>query len=167
MVGERGLKLSGGEKQRVAIARAFLKRPRLLICTRCVGCAWKPRYARTTPAGDEATSALDSNTEAGILRSLDALAQGRTSVFVAHRLSTIQHCDVIFVLQDGVVCERGTHEALLAEGGVYADMWRVQLSAEAGRLASHRVVGEQDEVESEGSEEEVQPWSEPVAGRAQ
>lgn len=78
MVGERGLKLSGGEKQRVAIARAFLKNPRLLIC-------------------DEATSALDSATESSILRSLKELSVGRTCVFVAHRLSTIKHCDLILV----------------------------------------------------------------------
>ena len=78
--GERGLKLSGGEKQRVAIARAFLKSPRLLLC-------------------DEATSALDSSTEAGIMDALTQLARGRTSVFVAHRLSTIQNCDKIVVLR--------------------------------------------------------------------
>ena len=122
----------------------------------------------TTAIGDEATSALDSNTEAGILRSLDALAQGRTSVFVAHRLSTIQHCDVIYVLQDGVVCEHGTHSDLLAEGGMYADMWRVQLSAEAGRLASHRVVGEQGDMEEESTEEDEQrvgAWTNSVSAR--
>lgn len=119
------------------------------------------------PTGDEATSALDSNTEAGILRSLNALAQGRTSVFVAHRLSTIQHCDVIYVLENGAVVESGTHAELLAGGGVYADMWRVQLSAEAGRLASHRV-GEQDEV-LESDDEQGTAWSEAstqVVGRA-
>ncbi len=93
------------------------------------------------------------------MRSLDTLAQGRTSVFVAHRLSTIKQCDVIFVMQDGVVCEQGNHAELLEMGGVYADMWRLQLSAEAGRLASHRVVDEQegleDAFEMDTDEEEV------------
>ncbi len=102
-VGERGLKLSGGEKQRVAIARAFLKKPRMLIA-------------------DEATSALDSATEIAIMRSLEDLAAHRTSVFVAHRLSTIQHCDRIYVLADGIVRESGSHEQLMAAKGLYHDM---------------------------------------------
>lgn len=111
-VGERGLKLSGGEKQRVAIARAFLRNPRLLVA-------------------DEATSALDSATEASIMASLAELARGRTSIFVAHRLSTIKGCDHIVVLRDGAVAEEGTHaELMAAEGGVYARMWRMQ-AAEA------------------------------------
>lgn len=109
VVGERGLKLSGGEKQRVAIARAFLKAPRLLIC-------------------DEATSALDSSTEASILQSLKELATGRTCVFVAHRLSTIMHCDKIMVLDDGRIVEEGTHQKLLARRGIYANMWSLQES---------------------------------------
>ncbi|KAG0582977.1 hypothetical protein M758_3G101900 [Ceratodon purpureus] len=112
MVGERGLKLSGGEKQRVAIARAFLKSPRLLIC-------------------DEATSALDSGTEAAILKSLKELAAGRTCVFVAHRLSTIMHCDRILVMDAGVVVEEGTHQELVAKGGRYAHMWALQESEES------------------------------------
>eukprot|EP00878_Enallax_costatus_P022973 GHUV01024416.1.p1 GENE.GHUV01024416.1~~GHUV01024416.1.p1 ORF type:complete len:206 (+),score=26.53 GHUV01024416.1:219-836(+) len=107
MVGERGLKLSGGEKQRVAIARAFLRAPRLLIC-------------------DEATSALDTATEASILGSLDELARGRTSIFVAHRLSTIAGCDRILVLSEGKLVEEGSHTKLLQADGVYADMWRKQ-----------------------------------------
>ncbi|CAI7771322.1 unnamed protein product [Closterium sp. NIES-53] len=107
VVGERGLKLSGGEKQRVAIARAFLKNPRLLVC-------------------DEATSALDSATEANILRSLQQLAAGRSCLFVAHRLSTIKHCDKILVMETGRVVEQGTHEQLLAAGGKYAAMWMLQ-----------------------------------------
>ncbi|CAK0783343.1 hypothetical protein CVIRNUC_006542 [Coccomyxa viridis] len=111
LVGERGLKLSGGEKQRVAIARAFLRQPRLLIC-------------------DEATSALDTATEQGIMTSLEELAQGRTSVFVAHRLSTVQRCDRIFVMQAGKVVEAGTHDELLRAGHVYADMWRSQAQAD-------------------------------------
>jgi len=110
-VGERGLKLSGGEKQRVAIARAFLRKPRLLIC-------------------DEATSALDTATEKGIMASLQELATGRTSVFVAHRLSTIQGCDKIYVLKDGVVAEEGTHLQLMEMAGIYKEMWLMQ-AAEA------------------------------------
>eukprot|EP00798_Chlamydomonas_sp_ICE-L_P023171 gene23171-30381_t len=112
-VGERGLKLSGGEKQRVAIARAFLRSPRLLIC-------------------DEATSALDSETEVQIMSSLTELAEGRTSVFVAHRLSTIKNCDIIFVLSAGRVVESGSHAALLeTPGGMYRGMWELQLTEEA------------------------------------
>jgi ABC-type transport system involved in Fe-S cluster assembly fused permease/ATPase subunit len=107
VVGERGLKLSGGEKQRVAIARAFLKSPRLLLC-------------------DEATSALDSSTEAGIMDALTQLARGRTSVFVAHRLSTIQNCDKIVVLRHGRVKEQGSHAELMENGGLYCKMWRLQ-----------------------------------------
>lgn len=107
VVGERGLKLSGGEKQRVAIARAFLKAPRLLVC-------------------DEATSALDSATEEAILQSLRELAAGRTCIFVAHRLSTIKHCDTILVVDAGLVIEEGGHEELLRKGGVYAQMWAMQ-----------------------------------------
>lgn len=115
MVGERGLKLSGGEKQRVAIARAFLKSPRLLIC-------------------DEATSALDSGTEAAILKSLKELATGRTCVFVAHRLSTIMHCDRILVMDAGVVVEEGTHQELVAAGGRYAHMWALQESEDTKKI---------------------------------
>ncbi|BDA47349.1 Iron-sulfur clusters transporter atm1, mitochondrial [Coccomyxa sp. Obi] len=111
VVGERGLKLSGGEKQRVAIARAFLRGPRLLIC-------------------DEATSALDTATERSIMTSLEELAQGRTSVFVAHRLSTVQRCDKIVVMADGKVVEQGTHEELMKAGHVYYDMWEAQAAAE-------------------------------------
>ena len=113
MVGERGVKLSGGEKQRVAIARAFLRAPRLLLA-------------------DEATSALDTATEVGILQSLQEVAEGRTAVFVAHRLSTVRSCDKIVVMENGVIVEQGTHEDLMlscGEGdksGVYAAMWASQ-----------------------------------------
>jgi ABC transporter ATM len=109
LVGERGLKLSGGEKQRCALARAFLKSAQVLVC-------------------DEATSALDSRTEGGILDALAGLTVGRTSVFVAHRLSTVMHCDQICVLDAGRVVEQGTHEELLTLGGTYAQMWAAQNS---------------------------------------
>ncbi|MEQ1509849.1 MAG: ABC transporter ATP-binding protein/permease [Sphingopyxis sp.] len=108
-VGERGLKLSGGEKQRVAIARTLLKNPPILIL-------------------DEATSALDTRTEEEILTTLDAIAESRTTITIAHRLSTISGADQIIVLDRGVICEQGTHEQLLARGGLYADMWARQLS---------------------------------------
>lgn len=111
VVGERGLKLSGGEKQRVAIARAFLRSPKLLIC-------------------DEATSALDTATERDIMDSLTELASGRTSIFVAHRLSTIRNCDKIVVMSAGQVVEEGSHNDLMNAGRVYADMWAMQAEQE-------------------------------------
>jgi ATP-binding cassette subfamily B protein len=106
-VGERGLKLSGGEKQRVAIARTLLKDPPVLIL-------------------DEATSALDSRTEADIQSTLRGVEQGRTTIVIAHRLSTVAHADEIIVLDQGAVVERGTHAGLLARDGLYADMWARQ-----------------------------------------
>ena len=118
MVGERGLKLSGGEKQRVAIARTLIKNPPILIL-------------------DEATSALDSKTEEAILATLDRLARNRTTITIAHRLSTVVNSDVILVLDEGRVAESGTHEQLLERGGLYADMWyrqaaeRLEEAAEA------------------------------------
>jgi ABC-type transport system involved in Fe-S cluster assembly fused permease/ATPase subunit len=106
-VGERGLKLSGGEKQRVAIARALLKNPAILIF-------------------DEATSALDSKSEKAIQAELDRIAEGRTTLVIAHRLSTVMNADQILVLDAGRILERGTHAELLAAGGHYAQMWRLQ-----------------------------------------
>jgi len=106
-VGERGLKLSGGEKQRVAIARTILKDPRILIL-------------------DEATSALDTRTEQDIQTALRAVSQRRTTLVIAHRLSTVVDADEILVLQDGKVAERGTHMGLLAQNGLYARMWALQ-----------------------------------------
>ena len=111
-VGERGLKLSGGEKQRVAIARTILKNPRLLIL-------------------DEATSALDSATEQEIGIALRLAARDRTTLVIAHRLSTVTDADEILVLREGVIVERGTHASLLAHGGVYAEMWAAQSEAAA------------------------------------
>ncbi|KAK9069061.1 hypothetical protein SSX86_013177 [Deinandra increscens subsp. villosa] len=109
LVGERGLKLSGGEKQRVALARAFLKAPTILLC-------------------DEATSALDSTTEAEILSALRSLANNRTSVFIAHRLTTAMQCDEIIVMEGGKVVEQGPHEVLLSNAGRYAQLWSQQNS---------------------------------------
>jgi ATP-binding cassette subfamily B protein len=108
-VGERGLKLSGGEKQRVAIARTLLKNPALLVF-------------------DEATSALDSETERSIQKELNELAKNHTTLIIAHRLSTITHAHQILVMAEGKIIERGTHEALLALGLSYAEMWRAQQS---------------------------------------
>ena len=116
-VGERGLKLSGGEKQRVAIARTLLKNPPILIL-------------------DEATSALDSRTEADILATLEAVERGRTTIVIAHRLSTVIHADQIVVLDAGRVAERGTHAQLLRRGGLYAAMWARQAREREEALAA-------------------------------
>ncbi len=116
-VGERGLKLSGGEKQRVAIARTLLKNPPILIL-------------------DEATSALDSRTEAEIQTTLKAIAERRTTIVIAHRLSTVVDADEILVLEAGQVAERGTHAALLAKGGLYAEMWTRQASEQDEAVAA-------------------------------
>lgn len=111
-VGERGLKLSGGEKQRVAIARALLKNPPILIF-------------------DEATSALDSKTEKAIQAELDLAAIGRTTLVIAHRLSTVMNADEILVLDAGRIVERGTHRSLLEKDGLYAQMWALQQQEKA------------------------------------
>jgi ABC-type transport system involved in Fe-S cluster assembly fused permease/ATPase subunit len=116
MVGERGLKLSGGEKQRVAIARTLLKDPPILIF-------------------DEATSALDSANERAIQAELKSVAQHKTTLVIAHRLSTVVDAHEILVMEAGRILERGTHAQLLAKGGRYADMWALQRSAEGERFA--------------------------------
>lgn len=106
-VGERGVKLSGGQKQRISIARAFLKNPSILIL-------------------DEATSALDNMTEMQIQSALSQLSSGRTTLVVAHRLSTVKNADEILVVTDGKITERGTHEQLVESGGLYAELYRYQ-----------------------------------------
>jgi ATP-binding cassette subfamily B protein len=116
-VGERGLKLSGGEKQRVGIARVILANPAVLVL-------------------DEATSALDSATEEAVQKALDEAAKGRTTLMVAHRLSTVQNADEIVVMQAGEVIERGSHDALLAKHGEYADMWSRQAKRDALALVA-------------------------------
>jgi ATP-binding cassette subfamily B protein len=110
-VGERGLKLSGGEKQRVAIARAILKNPAILIF-------------------DEATSALDSKSEKAIQAELRSIAQNRTTLIIAHRLSTVVDADQILVMDKGSIVERGAHNELLQLGGLYEQMWNLQKRVE-------------------------------------
>jgi len=121
-VGERGVKLSGGERQRVGIARAILKNPAILVL-------------------DEATSALDSATEQEVQEALDEAAKGRTTLMVAHRLSTVAGADEIIVLDEGKIVERGTHRELLDRGGLYADLWSRQSRAhdEADAAVAERV----------------------------
>jgi ATP-binding cassette subfamily B protein len=150
-VGERGLKLSGGEKQRVAIARTILKGPRILLL-------------------DEATSALDSHTEKEIQDALERVSRNRTTLVIAHRLSTIVGADEIIVLNEGVIEERGTHYELLAKGGLYASMWNRQREAEEAREKLAQVdddasapnrnpppVPDQSEPPAEPSRPDVQP----------
>ncbi|MCP5406916.1 MAG: ABC transporter ATP-binding protein/permease [Chromatiaceae bacterium] len=116
LVGERGLKLSGGEKQRIAIARAILKKPRILVF-------------------DEATSSLDSKTEQSILETLRQVAANHTTLVIAHRLSTVVDADRILVMEEGRIIEQGSHQQLLAKGGVYREMWLLQQKQSRQRLA--------------------------------
>ena len=137
-VGNRGLKLSGGEKQRLSIARVILKNPRILIL-------------------DEATSALDSISENAIQDALETIMRGRTSIVIAHRLSTILKADSILVVKDGVIAEQGTHDELLAKGGVYRELYETQfrkvLDYESGHDGEQQDDAEpEDEAAPEASE---------------
>ena len=111
MVGERGITLSGGQKQRTALARAILRQPRILIL-------------------DDALSSVDTHTEEQILGRLREVMRRRTTILIAHRISTVKNADQIVVLRDGQVVERGTHDELLALGGYYADLYQKQLLEE-------------------------------------
>jgi ABC-type transport system involved in Fe-S cluster assembly fused permease/ATPase subunit len=133
LVGERGLKLSGGEKQRVAIARTILKSPPILML-------------------DEATSALDSHTEKDIQDALERVARERTSLVIAHRLSTVVHADNIIVLNHGEIVEQGTHLELLAKGGLYASLWARQREADEARERLSQVASEDALPESRAAE---------------
>ncbi len=133
LVGERGLKLSGGEKQRVAIARTILKSPPILML-------------------DEATSALDSHTEKDIQDALERVARDRTSLVIAHRLSTVVHADNIIVLDHGEIVEQGTHPQLLTRGGLYASLWARQREADEARERLAQVLDEDGLPESRAAE---------------
>jgi ATP-binding cassette subfamily B protein len=109
VVGERGYRFSGGEKQRIAIARLLLKAPSIVIL-------------------DEATAHLDSESEAAVQRALSVALAGRTALVIAHRLSTVREADALLVLDDGRVVERGTHDELVAAGGLYAELYRTQFA---------------------------------------
>jgi ATP-binding cassette subfamily B protein len=109
MVGERGVSLSGGQRQRIAIARAIIRDTPILIL-------------------DEPTSGLDAASEQSVIEALDRLMKGRTSLLIAHHLGTIRHADVIFVVKDSELVEHGTHEELIAAGGVYAELYKIQAS---------------------------------------
>ncbi|HYJ58477.1 MAG TPA: ABC transporter ATP-binding protein/permease [Methyloceanibacter sp.] len=133
LVGERGLKLSGGEKQRVAIARTILKAPPILML-------------------DEATSALDSHTEKDIQDALERVARERTSLVIAHRLSTVVHADNIIVLDRGKIVEQGTHLELLGKGGLYASLWERQREADEARERLAEVAGREEPEPSRAAE---------------
>jgi ATP-binding cassette subfamily B protein len=123
VVGDRGHRLSGGEKQRIALARLLLKAPRIVVL-------------------DEATAHLDSESEAAVGRALDHALEGRTSVVIAHRLSTVRAADQIIVVDGGRIAERGTHEELLAAGGLYADLYRTQFADDATVTAERAITAD-------------------------
>jgi subfamily B ATP-binding cassette protein MsbA len=117
MVGERGVTLSGGQRQRIAIARAIIRDTPILIL-------------------DEPTSGLDAGSEKLVFEALDRLMEGKTCVVIAHRLSTVQRADVIYVVKDGAIIEHGTHDELLKAGGLYAEYFELQFSAEPNGVQS-------------------------------
>jgi subfamily B ATP-binding cassette protein MsbA len=119
VVGERGTELSGGQRQRLAIARAILRNPPVLVF-------------------DEATSSLDTEAERLVQQAIERLLEGRTVFVIAHRLSTVQRADQILVLDEGRIVERGTHQSLLAAGGLYRHLYELQFSDEGGALAGSR-----------------------------
>ena len=112
VVGDRGYRLSGGERQRLAIARLLLKAPRMIVL-------------------DEATAHLDSESEVAVQRALDTALEGRTSLVIAHRLSTVRNADLILVVSDGRIVQRGSHAELLAQGGLYRDLYRTQFAEQS------------------------------------
>ncbi|MFT3894765.1 MAG: ATP-binding cassette domain-containing protein [Anaerolineales bacterium] len=137
IVGERGVTLSGGQRQRVAIARALLMNPRILIL-------------------DDSTSSVDTQTEKLIQSALDTLMEGRTTFVIAHRLSTVRRADMILVMDKGQIVERGTHEELLARGGLYKEIHDLQLADQAGfaeEMEEIQVTGNAKEKETELEEE--------------
>jgi ATP-binding cassette, subfamily B, bacterial len=122
MVGERGATLSGGQRQRIAIARAIIRNTPILIL-------------------DEPTSGLDSASEQAVIEALDRLMEGRTTMVIAHNLKSVRHADVVFVMQDSELVERGTHEELLAAGGVYSELYQTQISEGVGELNEQPATG--------------------------
>ena len=116
VIGERGVRLSGGQKQRLSIARVFLKNPAILIL-------------------DEATSSLDNTTEILIQQSLDELCKGRTTIVVAHRLSTIKNADEIAVISGGEIVEQGSHEQLMRQNGIYSNLYKLQFRSSENTAA--------------------------------
>ena len=121
MVGEKGVTLSGGQRQRIAIARAIIRNAPILIL-------------------DEPTSGLDATSEELVFEALSRLMAGRTTIVIAHRLATVRRADVIFVIEHGGIAERGTHDALLATGGLYSELYKIQFSPQKGTESTKQAV---------------------------